>query len=341
VDRIVVTEQGLHCPAGGFWIDPWQAVPNAIVTHGHSDHARPVADKFIAAEGNEGILAHRLPGSSVRTLRYGESLTIGDARVSLHPAGHVLGSAQVRVEIGGEVWVVSGDYKLAPDPTCAPFEPVRCHAFITEATFGLPIFRWAETQSVVDDIVQWRRRCRDLERTPVLFGYALGKAERLLALLDGEGPFVVHGAVEGMVRAYRAAGVKLPETIVATEVKSIPEDALVIAPPRAQGTTWLERFQPFSLAVASGWMRVRGVRRRKALDRGFALSDHADWPGLISAIDATEATRVLVTNGAQRAMVRFLRDVKKLDAAAMETAFEGELGAEDDPSDGAPIAVHA
>jgi putative mRNA 3-end processing factor len=331
VDVVTVTDRGLYVPAGDFFIDPWQPVDQAIVTHGHADHARPVAKRILAARGSEGILSHRLPDIPVSTLGYGETLTIGDARISLHPAGHVLGSAQVRIEVRGEVWVVSGDYKLARDPTCAPFEPIRCNTFVTEATFGLPIFRWAETRDVLEEIARWRRACRDAERTPVLFAYALGKSQRLLSLLD-EGPFVVHGAVEGMVRAYRSAGIALPETIVATDVKTIPEGSIVIAPPRAQGTPWLQRFQPFSLAFVSGWMRVRGVRRRRSLDRGFALSDHADWTGLVTAIGETGAASVRVTHGSQRAMVRYLREEKKLDAAAMETAFAGEAGAEDDES---------
>ena len=342
MDVIVPTDRGLYCPAGDFWIDPWRDVDRAVVTHGHADHARPVAPRVIAAKDGLPVLARRLPGASLHGLAWGEALTIGAARVSLHPSGHVLGAAQVRVEVGGAVWVVSGDYKLAPDPTCAPFEPLRCDVFVTEATFGLPIFRWGPERDAIDEVRAWWAACRREGRTPVLFAYALGKAQRVLRLLEGEGPFVIHGAVASMNAAYREAGVALPEAVVASEVKRAPEGSLVVAPPGAQPTPWMRRFAPASLAFASGAMRVRGMRRRRSLDRGFVLSDHADWPGLLAAIDATGAPRVLVTHGNARALARWLREQRGLDATAIETAFSGEGGAEqEDAAPGAAIGTDA
>jgi putative mRNA 3-end processing factor len=255
--------------------------------------------------------------------------TLNGVRVSLHPACHVLGSAQVRVEAGGEVWVVSGDYKLEADPTCAAFEPVRCDTFITESTFGLPIYRWSEPAQVFEAINAWWRGNAQAGRASVLFAYAFGKAQRILASVDASiGAILVHGAVDTLDRAYAEAGVSLPEARVAIELEKGYEvaGALVIAPPSAQSTPWLKRFGDYSDAFASGWMAIRGARRRMAVDQGFVLSDHADWPGLNRAIDATGATRVLVTHGQSQPLVQWLVE-RGLDASAMATAFEGEQGA--------------
>jgi putative mRNA 3-end processing factor len=265
----------------------------------------------------------------IEAIAYGATVEMNGARVSLHPAGHVLGSAQVRVEAGGEVWVVSGDYKLDPDPTCAPFEPVRCHTFVTESTFGLPIYRWSEPARVFEGIDAWWRANARAGRASVLFGYAFGKAQRILASVDASiGPILVHGAVETLNAAYREAGVALPAAKVAIELekKFDVAGALVVAPPSAQATPWLKRFGDYSDAFASGWMAVRGQRRRLAVDQGFVLSDHADWPGLNRAIDATGASRVLVTHGYALPLVQWLRE-RGLDAAALDTRFEGEQGA--------------
>jgi putative mRNA 3-end processing factor len=321
--------EGLYCEAGDFFVDPWRPVARAVITHAHADHARPGHGTYLAAAPAEGVLRARLGPISLGTLAYGEALDAHGVRVSLHPAGHVLGSAQVRIEHRGEVWVVSGDYKVEPDPTCAPFEPVRCHTFVTESTFGLPIYRWAPSRETFASIDAWWRANADAGRASVLFCYAFGKAQRILAGVDASiGPIVCHGAIEPLNRAYRAAGVALPDTCLVSEVKdrAALSRALVLAPPSAGGTSWMRRFPDPSDAFASGWMAVRGARRRRSVDRGFVLSDHADWPGLNAAIAASGAARVFVTHGQVAVMMRWL-EAQGLDARAFETEFGGEDGA--------------
>jgi putative mRNA 3-end processing factor len=292
-----VRPEGLYCPAGDFYIDPWEPVRRAVVTHAHSDHACPGSQEYLTAEPGVAVLRQRVEGP-VQGVAYGERLTIGDTTVSLHPAGHILGSTQVRVEHGGEVWVVSGDYKLAPDPTCAPFEPVRCHTFVTESTFGLPVFRWPAESDVLAQIHDWWRANRAAKKTSVLFAYPLGKAQRVLAALDlSIGPYWAHDSVERYSRCYRVQGIELPP-------QGEREGAsLIVAHPGYE-----HRGPRVSTAMVSGWMRIRGPRRRKALDRGFVLSDHADWPELLRAIDATNAETVWVTHGFRAPLVRWLHE---------------------------------
>jgi putative mRNA 3-end processing factor len=308
-----VTERGLYCPLGDFYIDPWQPVLRAVITHAHSDHARPGCGRYLTIPAGVRLLRLRVgPDAPVRALPYGEPLRVGEVQVSLHPSGHLLGSAQVRIEHRGEVWVVSGDYKLDPDPTCAPFEPVPCHTFITESTFALPIYRWPPQAEVFAEIDGWWRANQAAGRTSVLYGYALGKAQRLLAGVDPtRGPVLVHGAVQRYVQAYRAAGVDLPPVLFADgeTARRHRGQALVIAPPGASASDgWLRKFGTVSLAHASGWMQIRGARRRQAIDRGFVLSDHADWPGLLAAIRATGAPRIGVMHGYAGVLARYLRE---------------------------------
>jgi putative mRNA 3-end processing factor len=322
-----LTDRGLYCEAGDFYVDPWGAVPRAVVTHAHGDHVAWGCGSYLTTISGLPPLRARLDGDArIRALGYGEALAIHGVRVSLHPAGHILGSAQVRMEYQGEVWVVSGDYKTDPDPTCAAFEPVRCDTFVTESTFGLPIYRWPPPEEVLADINAWWEANQRAGRTTLLFGYALGKAQRLLAGLDPSlGPIVTHGAVERMTAAYRAAGVELPPTTHAAMAGRDADwsRALVLAPPSADGSPWTRRFGAQATGFASGWMLVRGARRRGALDRGFALSDHVDWPGLLAAIDATGASRIWVTHGYSSVVVRWLRE-RGLDAHMVQTRFEGE-----------------
>jgi putative mRNA 3-end processing factor len=324
------TARGLFCEAGGFYIDPWRPVDRAVITHAHSDHARIGSARYLCSRPGLPALRVRLGNeASIEALDHGEPIAMNGVRVSLHPAGHVLGSSQVRIEHGGETWVVSGDYKLDPDPTCAPFEPVRCHTFVTESTFGLPIYRWSPPARTVEGIERWWRANAEARRASVLFAYAFGKAQRVLASIDATiGPILVHGAVDTLNRAYREAGVDLPSTRMVTEFDRgfDPAGALVVAPPSARSTPWLKRFGDYSDAFASGWMAIRGARRRQAVDRGFTLSDHADWPGLNAAIEATGARRVFVTHGQVGPLVRWLGE-RGLEAHAMPTEFEGEAGA--------------
>jgi putative mRNA 3-end processing factor len=329
MDLIVQRPEGLYCPAGDFYIDPWRPVDRAVITHAHGDHARMGHGHYLAAAKSEGVLRSRLGEITLQTLNYGESIDHHGVRLSLHPAGHVLGSAQVRIEHGGEVWVASGDYFVSgagdDNTTCEPFEPVHCHCFVTESTFGLPIYRWLPQREVFDDINSWWRANAQAGRASLLMGYSFGKAQRILAGVDaGIGPIVVHGAVEPLNRAYREAGVALPPTHNANELdKAALAKALIVAPPSVQGSPWTKRFGDYSDAFASGWMQLRGARRRRAVDRGFVLSDHADWPGLQRAITATGAQRVIVTHGYEAIMVRWLEE-RGLQAGAFETEYDDE-----------------
>jgi len=324
-DLVQATERGLYCAAGDFYIDPWRPVDRAVITHAHADHARRGHGRYLAMKDAEQVLRTRLGDIVLQSLSYGERVDINGVGVSLHPAGHVLGSAQVRIEHRGEVWVASGDYKLEADGTCAPFEPVRCDVFITESTFGLPVYRWRPQRELFDELNHWWRANAAAGRATVVFAYAFGKAQRILAGVDaGIGPIVCHGAVEVVNQAYRAAGVALPQTQAAASVdKASIRRALVIAPPSAQSTPWMRRFDDYSDAFASGWMQLRGARRRRAVDRGLVMSDHADWPGLVYAIRATGAERVYVTHGYVPVMVRWLAE-QGLDARPMQSEYGDE-----------------
>ncbi len=334
-DLVVERQQGLYCPVGDFYIDPWRPVHRAVITHAHADHARRGHGHYLAARRSEGVLRARLGEITLQGLEYGEVVDHHGVRVSLHPAGHVLGSAQVRLEHRGRVWVVSGDYFVSglgdTNPTCEPFEPVRCDCFVTESTFGLPIYRWPSQQSVFDDINRWWSANADAGVPSLLMAYSFGKAQRLLAGVDPRiGPIVVHGAVEPLNGAYRLAGVALPETLLVTEIadKTLLKRALVVAPPSVQESPWARRFASRRDAFASGWMQLRGARRRRSVDRGFVLSDHADWPGLQRAIRATGAERVIVTHGYEAVMVRWLQE-QGLQAEAFKTEYDGETGGQD------------
>jgi putative mRNA 3-end processing factor len=320
---VVARPEGLYCAAGDFYIDPWRPVDKAVITHAHADHARTGSTRYISAAPGEGILRSRLGKIDLHSLPYGDSLLINNVQLSLHPAGHVLGSAQVRIEHKGEVWVVSGDYKVEPDPTCTAFEPVPCHTFITESTFGLPVYKWVGSAELFADINAWWAGNAGQGRASVLFCYSFGKAQRLLAGVDSSiGPIVTHGTVEPLNRVYREAGVALPATRLVSEVadKTDFSKSLVIAPPSAAGSPWMKRFSDYSDAFASGWMLIRGARRRRAVDKGFVMSDHADWPGLNSAIRASGASTVYVTHGYVPVMVRWLQE-QGLQALSFETKF--------------------
>jgi putative mRNA 3-end processing factor len=324
---LTLTSRGLYCEPGDFYVDPWEPVDRAVITHAHGDHATWGSGAYLTSTAGAGVLRARLdPNARIRGLAYGDTIGLNGVTVSLHPAGHILGSAQVRIVHRGEVWVVSGDYKTDPDPTCTPFEPVRCHTFVTESTFGLPIYRWPAQSEVFAEINAWWLANASNGKTSMLYGYALGKAQRLLAGLNPAiGPILTHGAVERMTAVYRDAGIPLPPTRYAgsTERRADSKGALVIAPPHASASPWTRRFGTQSTGFASGWMLVRGARRRRSLDRGFPLSDHVDWPSLLKTIDATGAGEVWVTHGFTGPVVRWLTD-QGIEARAVETRFEGE-----------------
>ena len=322
---LTFTSEGIYCPAGDFHIDPWRPVSRALITHGHSDHARLGMRSYLTTQGALPVIRRRLGGITAEGIAYGEPRRIGGATVSFHPAGHVPGSAQIRVEVAGEVWVVSGDYKTEPDGLAEGFEPVPCHTFISECTFGLPVFRWEPQPVVMGRIAAWWAANAAEGKTSILGAYSLGKAQRLLAGLAGHGPILTHGAVEEMTQTLRDQGYPLPPTVRVTPdvTASTHPGALAIAPPSALGSAWSARLGPVDEAFVSGWMALRGIRRRRALGTGFVLSDHADWQGLNDAIRATGAERVFVTHGYTAPFRQWL-ETQGFDAGIVDTRFGDE-----------------
>lgn len=320
------TSNGIFCAEADVYIDPWRQVDKAIITHGHADHSRWGNKEYIAHHHSVPIMKSRLGNISIEGIDYNETFKINGVTFSLHPAGHIPGSSQVRVEHKGEIWVVSGDYKLTDDGFSAPFEPVKCHTFITECTFGLPVFRWKDQNEVLTEINNWWKGNKEKGITSILVAYSLGKAQRLLAGIDHAiGKVYTHGAIENMNEVIRDMGLRLPPSIQITREISKEEfkGELIIAPPSAIGSPWIRKFHPYSVGIASGWMALRGTRRRRAADRGFVLSDHADWDGLNSAIKATGAEKIITTHGYTDIFTEWLRQ-KGYDAVIESTEFEGE-----------------
>ncbi len=329
------TPAGLYCADGDFYLDPWGAVPRAVITHAHADHARAGSEAYLCAAACAPLLAQRFgPGARIESIPYGQQIALGATRLSFHPAGHILGSAQVRLEGSQGVWVVTGDYKRALDPTCAPFEVVPCDTFVTESTFGLPIYRWDPTPLVVAELLQWWQANAERTLTSIVFCYTIGKAQRLLAelALVTDKPVFVHGMMAPMIEVYREAGVAMLPTLTLVEKARGTSFAgeLVVAPLSARGTPWMRRLGELSDAFASGLMRVRGVRRQRAYDRGFVLSDHADWPAILDTIDETGASRVLATHGHVEPLARYLAE-QGLESGVLRTAWaDASAGDEDE-----------
>ena len=327
------TPKGIYCAAGDFYIDPWRPVERAVITHAHSDHARWGMKKYLAHKDSEPIMRLRL-GEDIQleTMDYHIEKDINGVKVSFHPSGHIIGGAQVRVEHKGEVWVASGDYKVQNDNISPAFEPVKCHTFITESTFGLPIYQWKPQSDIFNAINNWWKGNIEKSWASVLCGYPLGKAQRLLQNVDRSlGPVFAHGTTHRVLKAYRNHGIKLPhvEYVDLSLPKGSFAGALILAPPGVITSSWIKRFEPYSSAVASGWMNLRGAKRRSAADVGFVLSDHADWEGLNAAIKATEAQRVFVTHGYTGTFAHWLRE-QGYNAEEWKTEFVGELEEEID-----------
>ena len=335
VDELIrATDTGLDCAAGDFVIDPMKRTHTALISHAHADHARAVADHYYASESSVPLLKRRLgDDQDIRGIPFGQQITLGQTKVSFHPAGHVLGSAQIRVEAHGQVWVFTGDFKRDHDPSCEPFELVPCDTLITESTFALPVYRWQPGAEVAAEIAQWWQEMQLAERPAVLFAYSLGKAQRVLSELRAftDRTVFLHGAVYPLTEIYREAGIDMLPTaaIDLDDRQKKYAGELIIAPPGASGSTWMRRFPKASTGFCSGWMRIRGNRRRRGYDRGFVLSDHADWPGLLKTIEETGARRVLTTHGQADALIRLLRE-QGMDAAELEISYrdEGEDDAE-------------
>lgn len=323
------TDRGIYCPQANVYLDPWKPVDKALITHGHSDHARFGHKNYLCVESSLPIIRHRLQLSeqSTQSVKYGETLNIHGVKFSFHPAGHIPGSAQIRVEYKDEVWVFTGDYKLEPDNLSEPFELVRCHSLITESTFGLPVYRWKPQQEVFNNINAWWRKNQSEGKVTVITGYTLGKGQRILKNVDASiGKIFVHGAVDVMTKILQSQGIALPEfeRVTPDHKKNDFEGALVVCPPSATGSLWMRKFYPYSLGIASGWMSLRGARRRRGADRGFALSDHVDWKDLNRAVKETGAERVFVTHGYAEVFSHWLND-QGVEARVVKTAYEGEL----------------
>jgi putative mRNA 3-end processing factor len=320
---IEFTDKGLCCPQGNFYIDPWKPVDKALITHGHSDHARWGSQSYLCHHLTKPILQLRLGPSQYQTTEWGETILINGVKVSFHPAGHVVGSSQIRLEFKGEVWVVSGDYKVVDDGISGRFEAIPCHTFITESTFGLPIYKWKQPYQINKEIQNWVLKNQGDEKTSVLIAYSLGKAQRVIkAVADVTDKIYVHGAIFNVHETLRNAGCELPEVkrVTYETTKEELAGSVVVAPPSADASPWIKRFTPYSIGICSGWMQVRGNVRRRNVDAGFAMSDHADWPGLLDAVKATGAEKVFVTHGFQATFSRYLNEIG-IEAAEVKTEY--------------------
>ena len=320
------TQRGIYCEKADVYIDPWKPVRRALITHGHSDHARPGHKYYLCAHNSVPILKLRL-GNHIKVagIDYNKELIINGVKISFHPAGHIIGSAQIRVEYKGETWVVSGDYKIEDDGISEAFEPVKCHHFITETTFGLPVYTWKPQKEVFQDIAEWWNDNKEEGKVSVLTAYSLGKAQRIIQNVESLGTIYTHGAIENMNKTLRSNGVDIRDTTLVTPETSFSElkGNLVIAPPSALGSPWIKKFKNCSVGIASGWMALRGIRRRRGADRGFALSDHCDWDGLNTAIEQTGAQHIYATHGYTSIFSQWLNE-KGYDAQTVSTEYEGE-----------------
>jgi putative mRNA 3-end processing factor len=317
------TNKGIYCPQANIYVDPWKPVEKAILTHAHSDHARPGSGSYLSHTDSASILRYRLGEINLETIGYREPITINGVNISLHPAGHVKGSAQVRIEYKGETWVISGDYKIVNDGINVPFEAVPCAHFITESTFGLPVYNFPSAAEVSRQLNEWVSRNALLGYNSVIIGYALGKAQRILSALQTDLPILLHSAIYNTNEALRFDNSRYMKFSPDFRKEQL-NPGIVVATTSAMGSPWLRRFEPYRLAVCSGWMQLRGARRRSNADKGFVMSDHADWNGLNDAVKATGAENIYVTHGYRSAYAAWLREKYKLNAIEVETQFEGE-----------------
>lgn len=339
---LAFTSKGIYCQAANVYLDPWKPVEKAIISHGHADHSRWGHKQYITHHRNVPIISHRLGDINVTGKEWGETFTINNVKFSLYPAGHIIASSQIRVEHKGEVWVFTGDYKTENDGISTPYEVVKCHTFITECTFGLPAFKWTPQNEVFEDINQWWAENKAEKKTSVLFGYSLGKAQRLLKYLDTDiGKIYTHGAIENMTAVLRPL-VDFPKTTLITKETKKEEllGNVVLAPPSAHGSPWIRKMVPYVTASASGWMTFRGARHRRAIDKGFVLSDHCDWDGLLESIKATGAEKIICTHGYSDIFSRYLRE-QGYDARTEETQYGEDEDAGSQETEVAPALPSA
>jgi len=318
--------EGIYCELGDFFIDPWLPVKNALITHGHGDHARWGMENYLCHHHTVPILKSRISEDiQVQGISYNEKIKIGEVWVSFHPAGHILGSAQIRIEYKGQVLVVSGDYKLQDDGLSTPFEPIKCHEFITESTFGLPIYQWKSITQLNQEIIDWVESCKKESKTPILVGYSLGKAQRIMKALEGYGELYTHFSIDRLNQAYESVGIKLPEYQVwdARNFSKIPSEGILIIPPALVDSQAFKKITNRAYSICSGWMTVRGSRRWRSADAGFAMSDHADWNELLSAIRQTEAEKIYVTHGQTHVFSKYLRELG-YESEVVQTEFGNE-----------------
>lgn len=320
------TAKGIYCIPGKFYIDPWRPVDFAVITHGHADHARWGMKHYLCHHFTKPILQKRIAEDiSCQSVGYGEILDINGVKVSMHPAGHIIGSAQIRMEYQGYVSVVSGDYKIQEDGISTPFEPVRCHEFVSESTFGLPIYRWLPVDEQERQVQQWVLHNQAQRKTSVLVGYSLGKAQRIMKAVEDIAPIYVHYSISRLNEAFESTGIQLPtyRSVDLREDKKHLAGNIVVVPPALLDSNIIRKIPDMAHAICSGWMQVRGARRWRSADAGFAISDHADWDGLLQAIDATQAEKVYVTHGQTAVFAKYLKE-KGIDAAEVKTEFGDE-----------------
>ncbi|APY07314.1 DNA ligase-associated DEXH box helicase [Winogradskyella sp. J14-2] len=323
---IKFTKKGIYCPQGKFYLDPWYPVDYAVISHGHADHARWGMKNYLCTDNSKAILKHRLGADiNVKSIPYNKHIDINGVKVSFHPAGHVIGSAQIRLEYKGYIVVFTGDYKTQPDFITTPYEPIKCNTLITESTFGLPIYNWKKETILQKELWNWVKTNQSNNRTSVFLGYSLGKAQRLLSLLDGCDDIYAHRSIYNINQAISTSGIKLPEAkLWSAELnKKILQNKIVIAPPALLGSRMLKRLPNPATAICSGWMQIRGNRRWQAVDAGFAVSDHADWNGLIAAVKASEAEQVYVTHGSQAVFSKYLNEIG-IKANELKTEYGDE-----------------
>ncbi len=324
------TKKGLYCIPGKFYLDPWHSVDYAIISHGHADHARWGMKRYLCHHHSKPILQHRINAEiNIESLGYNEPININGVKVSFHPAGHIIGSAQIRLEYKGFVLVFTGDYKTTSDAITIPFEPIKCHEFITESTFGLPIYKWLPDAVLKQQMHNWIATNRANNRTSVFFGYSLGKAQRIMKMLEGADDMYVHSAIHNLNEAIESTDITLPKTslITADFNKKDIQNKIVILPPALLGSRLLKRIPNAATAVCSGWMQIRGNRRWRAVDAGFPVSDHADWNGLLDAVKATGAEKVYVTHGSQATFSKYLNEIG-IPATEVKTEYGEEQIAE-------------
>lgn len=317
------TKKGLYCIPGRFYLDPWGKVDYAVISHAHADHARWGMTHYLCVDDSKAIIKHRIGKDiSIESLPYGVQKTINGVKLSFHPAGHIIGSAQIRLEYKGHITVFTGDYKTNPDNLTLSFQPVKCHTFITESTFGLPIYHWQDDRAIQQQIQNWVYSNQKQNKTSVFVGYSLGKSQRIMSLVDGCAPMFVHNSIYQLNEVIRNSGIKLPKAELwqASSDKIKIQNNIVIVPPALIGSNIIKRIPNAAVALCSGWMQIRGHRRWQAVDAGFVVSDHADWNGLLSAVKATEAEQVYVTHGYQATFSRFLNDIG-IPAAEVKTEY--------------------